>query len=56
MTLSDVTALMSRVGRANPKLMESREVALFVEAVIAEARKLPAGHAPPKAPCDIDPH
>ena len=38
MTLADVTALMSKVGRKHPELVQSREVALFIEAVIEEAQ------------------
>lgn len=41
MTLAELTALMSRVGRDNPKLMQDRNVALFIQACIEEARKLP---------------
>lgn len=52
MTLSDLTSLLSRVSRENPKLMESREVFLFVEACIAEGRKLPKGRAT-IAPVDV---
>ena len=39
MTLAELTALMSKVGRDNPELMKSREVALFIQACIEEARK-----------------
>lgn len=52
MTLAILTALMSRVGKANPHLMKSREVALFIEACIQEGRKLPAD-PPPRAPVDV---
>lgn len=55
MTLADITAVMSRVGRANPALLQDRAVQLFIEAVIEEARKLPAGRSesPPLAPVDL---
>lgn len=52
MTLADLTALLSRVGRDHPKLTESREVALFIDACIAEGRKLPVEQAP-FAPADV---
>ena len=39
MTLAELTALMSKVGKDNPELMKSREVALFIQACIEEARK-----------------
>jgi hypothetical protein len=39
MTLADLTALLSRVSKENPDLMKSREVALFIQACIEEARK-----------------
>ena len=39
MTLAELTALMSKVGRDNPELMKSREVALFIQACIEEARR-----------------
>jgi hypothetical protein len=53
MTLAALTALMSKVGRANPDLAQDRNVALFIELVIEEARKLPAERAP-IAPVDAD--
>lgn len=53
MTLAALTALLSRVSKENPKLLDSREVALFIEACIAEGRKLPVVK-PPRAPCDLD--
>ena len=40
MTLAQLTALLSRVSKDNPKLLESREVALFIQACIEEARML----------------
>lgn len=46
MTMAEITALMSKVGRDNPELMKSREVGLFIQACIEEARKLTA---PPSA-------
>ena len=39
MTMAELTAFMSKVGRDNPELMKSREVALFIQACIEEARK-----------------
>lgn len=41
-TLAEMTALMSKVGRANPALVQDRNVALFIQACIEEAKKLPA--------------
>lgn len=38
MTLSDLTALMSRVGRQKPELVRDRNVALFIQACIEEAK------------------
>ncbi len=38
MTLDEMTALMSRVGRANPALVQDRNVALFIQACIEEAK------------------
>lgn len=37
--LAELTDLMSRVGRANPDLMRDRNVALFTQACIEEARR-----------------
>lgn len=51
MTLADLTALLSRVGRQRPDLMKSRDSQLLIEAIIEEGRKLPA-ERPPRAPCD----
>lgn len=45
MTLDEMTALMSRVGRANPALVQDRNVALFIQACIEEARKAEGGPA-----------
>lgn len=53
MTLASLTELLSRVGREHPKLMESRDARLLIEAIIAEGRKLPVGSAP-IAPVDFD--
>lgn len=47
MTLSAMTDFMSRVGRSKPDLMKDRNVALFVQACIDEAKRAeakPAGH------------
>tara|TARA_R110000851_G_C13102466_1_gene568865 strand:- start:5061 stop:5237 length:177 start_codon:yes stop_codon:yes gene_type:complete len=54
-TLGELTALMSRVGAKNRALMADRNVALFVQACIEEARGLPQRQEtrPPLAPCDI---
>lgn len=54
MTLADLTALLSRVGKEHPKLMEPRDAVLLIEAIIAEGRKLPAVRVP-IAPVDVDP-
>ena len=58
MTLASLTALMSKVGRANPTLASERSVALFIQACIEEARKLPSGpvERAPLAPVDFDTH
>lgn len=55
MTLADLTALLSRVGKERPELMGSREVSLFVEAIIECQRRgdgIRAESIPPIAPCD----
>lgn len=39
MTLADLTALLSRVSKDHPKLMDSRDVFLFVEAIIECQRR-----------------
>lgn len=54
-TLPEVSALLSRVGRDCPALVQSRDGMLLIEAILAEARKLPK-EPPPRAPCDVDPH
>lgn len=47
MTLAELTALLSRVSKENPKLVESRDARLLIEAIIAEGRKLPPrSHSP----------
>ncbi len=51
MTLSELTALLSRVGKTHPELMNTRDARLLIEAIIAEARKLPVERAP-MAPVD----
>jgi uncharacterized membrane protein (UPF0182 family) len=38
MTLADLTALFSRVSRENPKMVDSREVSLFIQACIERQR------------------
>lgn len=40
MILAQLTALMSKVGRRRPDLMQDRNVALFVQACIDEARDM----------------
>jgi hypothetical protein len=40
MTLASLTALMSKVGRQNPVLVSDRNVTLFIQACIEEARKM----------------
>lgn len=52
MSLARATALLSRVGKAHPELMESRDARLLIEAIIAEARKLPVERAA-IAPVDV---
>ena len=57
MTLADLTALFSRVSKENPKLMDSREVTLFVQACIEKQRRedgIRAETMPPIAPVDYD--
>lgn len=46
MTLADVSAILSRVGRDHPDLMNTRDGRLLVEAILEEARKLPVDRAP----------
>ena len=41
MTLAELTALLSRVGKRNPELMAARENQLLIEAIVEEGRKLP---------------
>ena len=38
MTLHELTALMSRVGRRKPELMRDRSVTLFIQECIDEAK------------------
>ncbi|KFC62795.1 hypothetical protein FF80_03362 [Devosia sp. LC5] len=52
MSLAELTALMSKVGRKHPDLMQDRNVALFIQACIDEAKTLPQEHAP-TAPVDV---
>jgi hypothetical protein len=51
MTLAELTALLSRVGKRYPGLMISRDSQLLIEAIIEEGRKLPAEKVP-RAPVD----
>lgn len=51
MTPADVSALLSRVGKEKPELMNTRDGRLLVEAILEEARKLPT-ERPPIAPVD----
>ena len=46
MTPADVASLLSRVGKDCPELMNTRDGRLLVEAILAEARKLPVERAP----------
>lgn len=56
MSLADLTALMSKVGKANPALVGDRNVALFIQACI-EQQKIADAVQPkdraPLAPCDF---
>lgn len=52
MTLAELTALLSRVGKRNPELMAARESRLLIDAIIEEGRKLPT-ERPPLAPVDV---
>lgn len=52
MTLAALTALMSKVSRKHPELVQDRNVALFIEACIEEAKSLPQDRAP-TAPVDV---
>lgn len=60
MTLADLTALFSRVSRENPKLVDSREVSIFIQACIEKQRvedgQRPDDELPPLAPVDVDQH
>ena len=38
MNLAEMTALMSKVGRKHPELVQDRNVALFIQACIDEAK------------------
>jgi hypothetical protein len=51
MTLAELTALLSRVGKRRPDLMTSRDSQLLIEAIVEEGRKLPTERAP-RAPVD----
>lgn len=53
MTLAEMTALMSRVGRANPTIMQDRSVTLFVQACIDEAKRVEADEAVPRTSHDL---
>lgn len=46
MTLAELTALLSRVSKDHPRLVEGRDARLLIEAIIAEGRKLPTDHIP----------
>lgn len=39
MTLSDLTELMSRIGRQKPDLVRDRNVTMFIQACIDEAKR-----------------
>lgn len=52
MTLAELSALLSRVGKRHPELMAARENQLLIQAIVEEGRKLPAERAP-QAPCDL---
>lgn len=41
MTLAEITELLSRIGKRNPELVQSRDGRMLVEAIIEEAKKLP---------------
>lgn len=59
MTLADLTALLSRVSKEHPELMESRELALFLEACIERQRQedgMRPAELPPLSPVDVDPN
>lgn len=43
MTLATLTALMSKVGRKRPELVQDRNVALFIQACIDEAKEAGLG-------------
>jgi hypothetical protein len=40
MTLAEMTVLMSKVGRKHPELMQDRNVSLFIQACIDEAKDM----------------
>ena len=48
-SLAALTELMSKVGRDKPALVGDRNVTLFIQACIEEARNLPM-ERPPRAP------
>lgn len=52
MTLAELTALLSRIGKKHPDLMKSRDAQLLIDAIVEEGRRLPAGRAP-VAPVDV---
>lgn len=55
MTLADLTALLSRASKENPKLVGSRDVTLFVQAIIEIQRRedgIRAEAIPPLSPSD----
>ena len=49
MTLAALTALMSKVGRKRPELMQDRNVALFIQACIDEAKDMEQGASPARS-------
>lgn len=51
MTLADLTALLSRVGKTHPELVADEKVRRYILLVVDEGRKLPVPR-PPFAPVD----
>lgn len=48
--LADLTATMSAVGRERPELVQDRQVCIFIELTIAEAKKREARTVSERAP------
>lgn len=49
MNLAEMTALMSKVGRKHPELVQDRNVALFIQACIDEAKDIERETSPARS-------